>query len=186
MAGKSFKVTFNLDEADASYFRSLYRKAKRSASDLDEQQVLKDARALVEKVEESKRTPNFVKDAIATLSDLTEIIQDEDWAAPQSVHNQVLAGLAYFSNPDDLIPDHIPALGFLDDAIMVKFVEEEFKNELWGFRKFRRFRAGAEQRPWSSVAKVRLPRRLEAERRRLRAEIDRRNKSDAKKGRFGH
>ncbi len=31
----SFKVTFTLDEADANYFRSLYRQAKRGAKDLD-------------------------------------------------------------------------------------------------------------------------------------------------------
>ena len=32
---------------------------------------------------------------------------------------------------------------------MIKFVEDEFKHELWGYRKFRTFRGlGAEQRPW--------------------------------------
>jgi uncharacterized membrane protein YkvA (DUF1232 family) len=185
MSGKSFKVSFTLDEADVSYFRSLYRKARRSAAELDEQQVVKDARSLVERVNMSKKTPNFVKEAIQTLEDLTEIIQDADWAAPKSVREQVVAGLAYFSNPDDLIPDHIPALGFLDDAIMVKFVEDEFKHELDAFRKFRRFRDGAEQRPWSSIARERLPRRLEAERRKLRAEIERKHKSEERKGRFG-
>lgn len=185
MAGKSFKVSFTLDEADAAYFRNLYRKAKRNVAELDESKVLKDARALVERVNDSKKTPNFVKRAIATLNDLTQIIEDEDWAAPKAVRDRVLTGLAYFSNPDDLIPDHIPALGFLDDAIMVKFVEEEFKHELAGYRKFRRFRDGAEQRPWSSVARQRLPRRLESQRRKLRAEIEKRNKADERKGGLG-
>ena len=64
----------------------------------------------------------------------------------------MLAALAYFSNPEDLIPDHIPGLGFLDDAIMVKFIEEEFKHELWGYRKFRKLRDVSEQRPWASRA----------------------------------
>jgi len=185
MAGKSFKVSFNLDEEDVSYFRSLYRKAKRNAASLDEKQIIADSRGLVAKVSQSKRTPNFVKEAIDTLGDLTGIIEDEDWAAPKAVRNQVVAGLAYFSNPDDLIPDHIPALGFLDDAIMVKFVEEEFKHELRAYRRFKRFRAGAEQRPWSSVAKERLPKRLEAERKKLRAEVEKKNKAEGKTRRFG-
>ena len=82
---------------------------------------------------------------------------------------EVLAGLAYFANPEDLIPDQVPALGFLDDAIMVKFVEEEFKHELWGYRKFRGLRDSPEQRPWTTLGSDRLRQRLEADRRRIRA-----------------
>ena len=94
----------------------------------------------------------------------------------------MLAALAYFSNPEDLIPDHVPGLGFLDDAIMVKFIEEEFKNELWGYRKFRKFRDGAEVRPWTKIAKDRLPKRLAAERAKIRSDIDRKKRNDAEKG----
>ena len=97
----------------------------------------------------------------------------------------VLAGLAYFANPEDLIPDHIPALGFLDDAIMVKFVEEEFKHELWAYRKFRKFRDGAELRPWTDVASSRLPGRLDVMRKKLRADVAARKAKDEAKGRVG-
>jgi uncharacterized membrane protein YkvA (DUF1232 family) len=120
-----------------------------------------------------------VKDAIATLEDMTQIIEDPDYKAPQAVKTQVLAGLAYFSNPDDLIPDHIPALGFLDDAIMVKFVEDEFKHELWGYRKFRGFRAPSEQRPWTKVGGDRLTKRTEEYRKKIRAQISERKARDA-------
>ena len=105
-------------------------------------------------------------DAIQTLEDMTQIILDEEYKAPQPVKNQVLAGLAYFANPEDLIPDHVPALGFLDDAIMVKFVEEEFKHELWGYRKFRGLGAPEEQRPWTKIGGDRLRKRTEEHRKR--------------------
>jgi len=177
-----FKVTFELDEQDAAYFRGLYRAAKKNASKLDPDTIIKDAAKLVEQVRSSKRVPRFVADAIATLEDMTQIIQDDDYNAPQAVKNQVLAGLAYFANPDDLIPDHIPALGFLDDAIMVKFVEEEFRHELWGYRKFRALRDSVEQRPWASPGSERLKQRLHADRKRIRADIDKREaKEEAKK-----
>lgn len=174
-----FKVTFELDERDAAYFRSLYREAKRNASRMDPKKILRDARKLVESVKESQRVPAFVAEAISTLQDMTDIIEDEDYAAPQSVKNQVLAALAYFANPEDLIPDHIPALGFLDDAIMVKFVDDEFKHELWGYRKFRGFSAPSEQRPWTDIGRERLKKRRDAYRKEIRAEINKRKAAES-------
>ena len=185
MSEKSFKVSFTLDEADAAYFRGLFKKARKSASEEDPETILKAANELVETVRKSKKTPNFVLEAIETLEDLTQLIEDKDWKASKAVVNQVVGALAYFAHAEDLIPDHIPVLGFLDDAIMIKFVEDEFRHEIRGFRKFRKFRAGAEQRPWTVVARDRLPGRLEAQRAKLRAEIDRKQKSDADKGRVG-
>jgi uncharacterized membrane protein YkvA (DUF1232 family) len=174
-----FKVTFELDEQDAAYFRGLYRRAKQSAAKLDSDSIIKDARKLVDQVRASKKVPRFVVEAIETLEDMTRIIEDEEYKAPPAVRTQVLAGLAYFSNPEDLIPDHVPALGFLDDAIMVKFVEEEFRHELWGYRKFRGFRAPSEQRPWTQIGGERLKQRTEAYRKKIRGQINQRKAADA-------
>jgi uncharacterized membrane protein YkvA (DUF1232 family) len=177
-----FKVAFTLDESDAEYFRSIYRRAKRGVKELDAARIIGDARQIVAQVRSSKKTPRFVIDAIAVLADLTDLIQDEEYAAPKKVREEVLAAIAYFSNPEDLIPDHVPGLGFLDDAIMVKFIEEEFKNELWGYRKFRSLRDASEQRPWSPPGSERLKKRLDNDRKRIRAEIEARNaKDEAKK-----
>jgi uncharacterized membrane protein YkvA (DUF1232 family) len=176
-----FKVTFTLDEQDANYFRNLYRKARRGAADADSQEVIDAARQIVHDVRKSKKTPQFVKDAIEVLEDLADLIQDESYAAPKKVRDDVLAGIAYFSNPEDLIPDHIPGLGFLDDAIMVKFIEDEFKHELWGYRKFRKRRDSSEQRPWSSAGAGRLSQRLEADRKTIRADIEKRQAKESTK-----
>ena len=169
-----FKVSFTLDESDASYLRNLYRKAKRGAKDLDPDTIVRDARAIVKQVNESKKTPPFVTEAIAVLADLTDLIRDEKYDAPKRVRDEVLAGIAYFSNPDDLIPDDVPGLGFLDDAIMIKFIEGEFKHELWGYRKFCKRRDSSEQRPHTSEAQKRLKIHLDADRKQIRAEIAKR------------
>jgi uncharacterized membrane protein YkvA (DUF1232 family) len=181
----SFKVTFHLDESDADYFRSLYRKAKKGAAEQEAAAIIQAARDVVQRVRGSKKTPRFVIDAIEVLADLTDLIRDEAYAAPQKVRAEVLAALAYFTNPEDLIPDHVPGLGFLDDALMVKFIEEEFKHELWGFRKFRDRRDAAEQRPWASPGSGRLLQRLEADRQRIRAEIDERKARESTKRKSG-
>jgi hypothetical protein len=51
-----------------------------------------------------------------------------------------LHALAYFAEPDDLIPDHIPGLGYLDDAIMVELVVRELRHEIDAYQDFCMFR----------------------------------------------
>jgi uncharacterized membrane protein YkvA (DUF1232 family) len=180
---QTFRVSFNLDETDAKYFRSLFQKAKKATAGEDPAAIISSAKALVNSVRSADRVPGFVLDAIETLEDLTQVVEDKDWAPPKRIQSQVLTALAYFSNPEDLIPDHIPVLGFLDDAIMIKIIEQEFQHELAGYRRFRRFRDGAEQRPWTGVAQERLPKRLKEQRAKLRAQIDEKVKSGSSGGR---
>jgi hypothetical protein len=51
------------------------------------------------------------------------------------------AALAYFADPQDMIPDNIPVLGYIDDAIMIELVVSELKHEIDAFEDFCRYRA---------------------------------------------
>ncbi len=184
MAAKSFKIVFELDEEDVKHFRSLFRKARRNAAKLDPDDVIGEGKALVKKIRGSKKVPPFVLAAIEPLEDLIGLLEDKDYGVPAGTRKEILAALAYFSDPADLIPDSIPALGYLDDAIMTRFLEEQFDAELWGYRKFRTFRERAEQRPWTSVARQRLPKRMVEERKKIREQITERRQK-RKKGFLG-
>ncbi len=173
---QKFKIQFTLDESDLNFFRALFRKARQEATQRDSQEIVKVVQELIKRVTAQRKIPSLVQEATRTLEDLIEMLSDEDYALPKRVSSEVIAALAYFADPQDLIPDEIPGLGFLDDAIMIKLLENEFQHELWGYRKFRRFRQGAEQRPWTSVAKARLPQRLEAQRKDIRGKIDQRKR----------
>lgn len=185
MAGKSIKIVFELAEEDVEHFRKLFQRAKRNASKLDTDHVIKQGKALVKKIRGSKRVPPFVIEAVKPLDDLIRLLEDEHYDVPKDTRQEILATLAYFADPDDLIPDSIPGLGYLDDAIMTRILEQEFEAELWGYRKFCTFRDRAEQRPWTSTARARLPERLDQERRKIREQIEERRAKRKGKGLFG-
>jgi uncharacterized membrane protein YkvA (DUF1232 family) len=176
---QNFKIAFSLDEGDIAYFRKLFRSARKQVEDQDVSEVLAAVQGLIDRVRAAKKTPNFVKESVEVLEDLKHMLEDPDYELPKAPRTEVLAALSYFANPEDLIPDQIPGLGFLDDAIMMKMLENEFKHELWGYRQFRKFRRGAEQRPWTTVARQRLPQRLADQRKKIRSEVDRKKKERA-------
>jgi uncharacterized membrane protein YkvA (DUF1232 family) len=174
--GQTFKIGFTLEEGDVAYFRKLFRSARKSAAEQNPDDIVKAVQSLIDRVKQTKKIPSFVTEAVTVLEDLVKMIQDGDYELPKGPKTEVLGALSYFANPQDLIPDQVPGLGFLDDAIMIKILEDEFRHELWGYRQFAKFRTGAEQRPWTSVARERLPARLVEQRRKIREQVERRKR----------
>lgn len=135
----SMRITFDLSENDLKHFRGVMKRARGAAEKTDDEKIVASARKLLEEVGESK-VPEFITDRLARLEVMTDMLEDEGWALPAPERKRVLSALAYFSDPEDLIPDEIPGLGFLDDAIMVELVVRELKHEIEAYEDFCRFR----------------------------------------------
>ena len=90
----------------------------------------------------SQSTPGFILERIERLHLMIEMLTDLDWRLPHQEAKRVLNALAYFTEPEDLIPDHIPGLGYLDDAIMIELVVRELKHEMEAYRDFCDYRSG--------------------------------------------
>jgi len=133
------KVSFELGEADLRYFRDRLQKVRKSTSGRAEDRVIVGARKLVAEVEKAK-PPQFVRERIEKLSLLTDMLRDREWRLEGEDRTRILDALAYFVDPDDIIPDRIPGLGYLDDAIMVELVVRELTHELDAYRDFCSFR----------------------------------------------
>jgi len=169
---KTFKIP--LDQGDVAYFRARFREAKRDAASSDPKQILDSVRQMIGRVRSQKKIPSYLQEAVETLESLARMVEDEQWALPKSEATQILGGLAYFMNPADLIPDEIPAMGFLDDAIFIWLLGEEFEHDIWGYRKFRKRLDGSEVRPWTEVARARASARVAEFRQEVRGEIQKR------------
>jgi len=174
----AFEVTFELKESDLDHFRDVMRKAQAGAKQLSETEILENAKTLSKDIK--VEVPEFVSTRIQKLTTLIAMIEDDEWKIPEEERSDVLSALAYFSDPEDLVPDHIPVLGFLDDAIMIELVVEELKDDIDAFEEFCAYREREEGR--SGDATITREEWLDSKRRELHSRM-RNRRSTRRSGR---
>ena len=135
----SLLVSFELDDDDLNHFRLIMRSARQALGHNTPEQIVESARSLLHEIHDSAM-PGFIRERIGSLRLLVDMLTDLDWRLEHEEAARVLSALTYFTEPDDLIPDHIPGLGFLDDAIMIELVVRELRHELDAYREFCEFR----------------------------------------------
>ncbi len=133
------KFEFELDEQDLRYFQNIIESKGPSRPDIDLEDIVSATRELLERARRSD-APRFIMAMLEQLGPLADMVTDGDWRLPQEDVERVRAALAYFSDPEDLIPDDVPAFGYLDDAVIVELACRALRPELEAYRDFCSFR----------------------------------------------
>ncbi len=177
----SLRISFELSAKDVKHFRDAMRKARAAVRDSEDAEIIAAARESFINVT-TTRVPHYVRERIDRLRAMVEMLEDEEWRMTRSERERILASLVYFCDPDDLIPDNIPGLGFLDDAIMVELAFRELKHEIEAYQDFREYRrkydSGFRLRRNAKVRADKLAARVEQ----LRERAARRRERDADQG----
>jgi len=163
------KVSFELSPRDIRYFRERLERVRSGQSASDEDTVIRLAKELVEEAVGAE-PPQFVLDRLVKLEQLVEMLRDDEWRLEGRDRARILDALAYFVDPDDLIPDRVPGIGYIDDAIMVELVVEELKHDIKAYEDFCAFRA--------SQPKAQADEKLESRRLSLQARMRRRRRRE--------
>src|SRR5262245_27460656 len=159
------RIVLDLSDKDVRYFRSCLQTVKKGTLSSDESVVLKASADLMAQVAAAE-APEYVQERISKLSLLVQMLEDQRWRLTGNDRARVLNVLTYFVDPDDLIPDRIPGLGYLDDAIMVELVLQELKHEIEAYQKFCEYHETGERDPQELERKrIQLQNRMRRERR---------------------
>lgn len=139
-------ITFTLSDDDLDHFQKVVDKAKSvMKSPQSAAQIEAAARQLIDDSRKGD-LPDFIASRLSKLEVVINMVGDAEWKLSEEERKRVLGALVYFCDPEDLIPDHIPGIGFLDDAIYVELVIRELKSEIESYEEFCSFRISEEQR----------------------------------------
>ena len=170
------RVTFDLDDNDLKHFRLIMQQARTTAARIAPEDIVAAAENLLATIEPDD-APAFVAERLQKLRLLIDMLSDIEWRLPHRDAERVLNALAYFAEPEDLIPDNIPGLGFLDDAIMIELICRELKHEIEAYQDFRDYRLRI-RRDAGRNARVSREDWLESRRNELQSRMRRRKRKD--------
>lgn len=135
----SYKLTIELSARDLRHFRRELRRARESVEIADDEEILSAAADMVKSLRATE-LPDFVTGRLDNLETMLAMLCDADWPLTDSQRGPLLAALAYLCDPEDIIPDSIPGIGLLDDAVMIELVFRELQHEIEAYEDFSRFR----------------------------------------------
>lgn len=128
-------INIQLSDDDLQYFIKGMRKAEQIIQDRDPEQIITAAQKLVAG-SDATRTPPFIAERMGSVESMISMARDVGFNLPSEDRQRVLAALAYLAEPTDAIPDSVPVLGFLDDAIMIELCRQDLRFEIEAYDDF--------------------------------------------------
>jgi uncharacterized membrane protein YkvA (DUF1232 family) len=146
-------LSFELSDRDLEHFTAAINAAREAAGVKSAEEIIIAASRLLggaDKVE----VPDFIAERLERLDALIAMVRDEGWNLPDEDRARVLSALVYFADPKDVIPDNVPVLGFLDDAIAIEMCVKDLKHELEAYDEFCEYRQAEADRRGQDAATV--------------------------------
>jgi uncharacterized membrane protein YkvA (DUF1232 family) len=119
------KFTIELSKRDLKFFRKALKKSREAVRHAEESEIIEAIGDVLEEIKGEEPLPDFVAKRIPQLDAMIRMLQDAEWNLPNAERERLLAMFVYFGDPEDIVPDHIPVIGYLDDIIMIELVIRE-------------------------------------------------------------
>jgi uncharacterized membrane protein YkvA (DUF1232 family) len=177
----AYKLTIELSERDLKHFRRELRRARESVGIADDEEILGAAADLVASLRQAE-LPDFVTARLEKLELMLAMMRDADWELDERERNPVLSALAYLCDPEDIIPDNIPGIGLLDDAVMIELAFRELRHEIDAYQDFCRYRKSLPRKTAAQRDAATLATKLGRRRAQLVARMRNRRRDERRRG----
>ncbi|MFA5181451.1 MAG: YkvA family protein [Syntrophales bacterium] len=123
------------------------KKGSATVNSEDVKKVLDKANEITEKVVKSGPLQRFLKDVALLISMLKDYWSGAYREIPWWVIAAVVFTLLYVLSPIDLIPDFIPVIGLLDDALVIALCLALIEQDLLRYQEWKEAESKIEEQP---------------------------------------
>ena len=176
----SLKISFELTDRDLNFFRKALRQSRAAVRDAEDVEIIEAIHAVLDEIRGSEPLPDFVAKRIPELESLIRMLGDDEWQLPAEDRERLLATFVYFADPEDILPDDIPVIGYLDDVIIIELVVRELVHVREAYDDFCVFRDEFEKEHGGKVDPVIRRDRLDRRRQQLHQRMRRRSAKQQK------
>ncbi|HNP66171.1 MAG TPA: YkvA family protein [Woeseiaceae bacterium] len=169
------KISFELSDRDLNFFRRALQQSREAVRDAEESEIIEAISDVLAEIRKNEPLPDFVGKRIPELESLISMLTDEEWQLPQSDRERLLATFVYFADPEDILADDIPVIGYLDDVIMIELIATEMHHVRVAYDDFCRFRDEFDSGKGKSVDPVIRRDRIDRRRQQLHQRMQRRS-----------
>lgn len=133
-------INIQLSDDDLQFFIKGMRDVEASVQGTDPASIISAAQKLLDETR-GKAVPPFIAERLGSVESMIAMSLDAGFSLPDADQQRVLSALAYLADPNDAIPDDVPVLGFLDDAIMIELCRQDLRFEIEAYDDFCAWRA---------------------------------------------
>lgn len=173
-------ISFELTDRDLRFFRQALRQSRDAVRDAEESEIIDAIRDALDEIRRNEPLPDFVGQRIPLLESLIAMLTDDEWQLPTRDRERLLATFVYFADPEDILADVIPVIGYLDDVIIIELVLRELKHVREAYVDFCRFRDDFDQKSGKKSDPVIRRDRLDRRRQQLHQRMQRRSTAQKK------
>ena len=174
------RITLELSNRDLRFFREALRKSRDAVRHADESEIIEAIDDVLTEIKGEEPLPDFVAKRIPQLESMIRMLKDEEWGLPIDERESLLATFVYFGDPEDIVPDDIPVIGYLDDVIIIELAIRELHHVREAYDDFCEFRDGYDKRFRTGHDVVVRRDRIDRKRQQLHQRMKRRLQKDRK------
>lgn len=174
------RFTLELSDRDLRFFREALRKSRDAVRHADEAEIIEAIDDVLTEIKAEEPLPDFVSKRIPQIETMIRMLKDDEWVLPIDQRERLLATFVYFGDPEDIVPDHIPVIGYLDDVIIIELVVRETHHVREAYDDFCEFRDTYDRRFKTGHDSAVRRDRIDRKRQQLHLRMKRRLKRDRK------